>query len=488
MKLFLRSLFACIAFIILIFAASRLSRIRSWILTNNAVYHAMQGNWAAADAQLNRVSQSGGLSNRGTMLLARSKMAFRDFAAARQVLKHSALPVDALFDLAVCEYELGNNKQARELFSRYYAKSVQLLNSQPELIAISESASSGFLSQPDVDPVQIAASDYPVLPLLYESFSGRSAFRLHHYRSAATHLDKAFELNDANPELPIIAAAANAAAGNFSKAQFYADTSDNGYTRIESLLQLETREMTSRTLTAEESGSVAESQFALIRALSWVNFKARHDKHKASAFDLQQIADLLTIAPFDLKTNLLYADALADEGLLREAYLHLSVIQERQWCFAANLRQRWLSGMRNVPPFTPAEGADLPRIQIAAKDLATTDAVSRGDYLAFFSRSSARASFEIPNSDQYEITLAARGDRAFGLWPLVRIRMDDAVIGMIYVNREGWDLFSISAVLEKGTHTMNIEYVNNSVRLLSRAEDRNLYVSRIFVSKAGVFH
>jgi len=90
------------------------------------------------------------------------------------------------------------------------------------------------------------------------------------------------------------------------------------------------------------------------------------------------------------------------------------------------------------------------------------------------------ASFVVPTTGRYAFDLLACGDPAGGLWPLVRIEVDDQPAATQYINAPVWDLFEFHRPLLAGRHTIRIVYLNNTVAP-GTPGDRNFYLDKVII-------
>jgi hypothetical protein len=117
--------------------------------------------------------------------------------------------------------------------------------------------------------------------------------------------------------------------------------------------------------------------------------------------------------------------------------------------------------------------------------MVASNTVLREGYIAMYSKSGVSSGIEVPDSGFYELGVLAKGDAAFGISPKCALEVDGHRVDEFYVYRDSWDYYSITMRLEAGSHKVELKYTNNSDRLLSDAEDRNLYLAGILVSKGS---
>lgn len=473
------------------FGAVQLWSLRATFLNNRVVYLMHQQKWKEAQEQLSQASEVDPQNPRSRFLMARLAMHLGHHEQAQRLLGQLAPTAQVEYNLGVNAYEQNDQAQALAHFrNALAAKDATLPAALVELTrAAVQQLSSGSMPQEQLDLDQQQA----VERMIGSSLKGRELFARGRYEQAREQLEQALELNDSNRRTRELACATNAILGNFDQAQMFADyapTSASLYRHMVKELTSISEQSTTNAVSMDEALRSFDVQHRLRTAIAWgkTQLAAAKPTSKTIAEARISINDLASRAPYDLRLQLMQARFLEQLEQLPEAYRHYRALFVRQPNYSVLLRLQELAG-ESWPELKDASAQLLSAPQVVAcvraEQMESSETLLRRNYLAFLQNAGTRIEVPIAAAGEYDLDLVARGDRAFGLSPLVSVHIDGKSAGKIYVAREGWDCYSMRTFLTVGTHTVQIEYINDSERLLSPEEDRNFYLQALIVSGAG---
>ncbi len=105
----------------------------------------------------------------------------------------------------------------------------------------------------------------------------------------------------------------------------------------------------------------------------------------------------------------------------------------------------------------------------------------QGNEIAFATNGSARWTVQLQKSGVYQFGLLARGSPAQGVYPIVKVSLDDEPIGALYIAKREAGYYAVPFRADAGTHQITIAFTND---LWAPPEDRNLYVDRYAIAPA----
>lgn len=90
--------------------------------------------------------------------------------------------------------------------------------------------------------------------------------------------------------------------------------------------------------------------------------------------------------------------------------------------------------------------------------------------------------FEFNSAGQYALEVEAKGSPVADEWPIMTLFVDGEPLDSIEVKSAAWNIFSIAFNAEPGHRRVTVMFTND---LMTKNEDRNLYVKRIAVKSAA---
>ncbi|GIX44955.1 MAG: hypothetical protein KatS3mg130_1363 [Candidatus Sumerlaea sp.] len=458
-----------------------------WLILNKAQFLINQQKWTEAQTLIESVDRPGEVAGRAARLLATVNMHTGRFREALELLSYQPRVASVVFDQAICLYELDQEDQAREAF-REVCQKVEELPEPLQMLAVAGSAILGgeVLAFEEEMPEGLPRA----YRIVWHSLQARAAFQMLHLEKALDLARIALSRGDQNNRTRRIALALAAMRGDFALAQSYADALEQPVPLLQQALsemvELETH-VTTKSISVEVAQAILKQRREIARGKAWVLSQLGQRQPQTTGVEvaLEWVQRVLETNPEDLLTGLLTADLLAALHREREAYAWLQSLLARMQVYRVYVRARDLAG----EPLDNLEEQELfgdySRIVkwVSAEELVTTGGIAKEQYLAFYTRGECGFEFEAPATGIYRISVTAKGDCAFGLCPRVKVWADDHPLEEIYIAREGWDCYSIARSLERGKHLIRLEYINNSERLLSKEEDRNLYIHNVIVTK-----
>ena len=328
--------------------------------------------------------------------------------------------------------------------------------------------------------------------MLHHALAGRVALAERKWADASLELGFAENQGDTNPGTLVALAVARAALGRINDAQEVADTHEWTTDSYDQAVQLATtlRNASLRNVFAlDDALDAGMDRRRMEGARLWaLTRKANFAAETTPSLRADVIGELdqaLVMFPRHTMPSVLRAELLESTGRLSEAYAQYEELQQWLPTLSVSLRMRSLAG-EGLP--LPGQidwgqwGFSEPDGVLTPSDFTTDNAVVRPSFLGFFRESQASADFTTTAPGAYEITLLARGDRAFGLGPRVTLKLDDEPIAQIYIAAEGWDCYPIKVQAKEGRHKISVYFENNSERLLSNTEDRNFYLHSIILT------
>ena len=467
---------------------------------NHARFLLNQNKAAEAAEVVQAVRASKPSDESAALLQARVFLASHETESARKVLAELKPSTERTWLLALVEYLDGNDQQA-----------VALLTPPAPPTPLSSAASNRPApNAPPPHPWAAAlvamltnlappATALPPRPthagvdlMLHHSMAGRVALAERKWADASRELGLAENHGDSNPRTLVALAVARAALGRLNDAQEVADshewTSENFDQAVQMATLLRDASLTD-VLALDDALDAGMDRRRLEGARLWAMArKADSAGETTPSLRAEVIAELdqaLVAFPRHAIPSVLRAELLESTGRLAEAYGQYEELQQWLPTLSVALRMRSLTG-EGLP--APGQidweqwGFSEPNGVLNPMDFTTDSAVVRPSLLAFFRESQASADFTTTAPGAYEITLLARGDRAFGLGPRVALKLDEEPIAQIYIATEGWDCYPIKVQVKEGRHKISVHFENNSERLPSDAEDRNFYLHSIILT------
>ena len=100
--------------------------------------------------------------------------------------------------------------------------------------------------------------------------------------------------------------------------------------------------------------------------------------------------------------------------------------------------------------------------------------------VAFATNGSASADIEFPSTGEYVIGVRARGSVCRGVYPMVRIAVDDVPLGTVSVTGPEWQTVTVFGPIDQGRHRVSVAFINDESD--PPREDRNLHVDKVLVA------
>ncbi|MBX7245626.1 MAG: tetratricopeptide repeat protein [Candidatus Sumerlaeaceae bacterium] len=462
---------------------------RSWFLTNRAVYLMNQRNWDAAGEQLTRVLDLEPDNSKARRLKAWVALNTARYREAESTLSGVPRSAEVAYDLGICAFQSGRNAEAASLFRSIPAIPGRLSSAQRQ---IAEAASAILAGLPTSGLGEKPQSSLdPVDAMLFAALRGREGMQMFLFEPARESLNRAIDLDDKSTETAFLAATANIVMGLYSKAREIVDQTDGQpayYQALARNLSEIADSVATGTMTIDESAKKDLSLYSLRLGGLWCRLRSL-DRATTNSDLLKLLSDVegFQNRKDDVVLGLIRAETLEHLGRFPQAFEQYATLHARNPSYSLRLRMEALNPELALNKEGERGGGGLdPRSAWFFKtDFATTGGEIRSNYLAFFTNGEAAATYTCPADGNYILYVVARGDDAFGLWPLVEVTIDGQSAQNIYVAREGWDCYPLRAWLTKGTHLIKMKYVNNSVRLFSDAEDRNFYLRELVISPLG---
>jgi hypothetical protein len=463
-------------------------RLHYFLLTNKAIYLANRQEFHEAQALLEYVVNNHPQSVRARRALAQVELDLGNYANAEFLLIGLETSPDIKLEKAICYYESGREAEAVEelaaipisgksrcepLLAAVVTNGLRVIQGNPP--------SSEFLS---IKCDELARAQARFLL----SLQSRGALMRGNLVRAREFAARAVALGDRNPIARRVAVISCAATLDFAKAKYFADISVRQQFDWNALLadiaKIET-DLTSRTIAPEFTSLQEYRRLALAGAKAWAlaEIGNSNDDTSAAAASVDLAKLIAESMPYEVRYRLLYADALAGAGRQADAYQLLRRWSEQHDSYVIDLRMAVLAGSAPDDVFQKYENAARVVARLSADDFLTTNVVRKKNVLAFYEAGKCGASFSVPAPGKYLLVLTARGDRAFGLSPLVAVRLNGKKAQDAYIAKEQWDVYTIAAELEAGHHSLELEYLNNSERLPSNEEDRNFYLHNVMITR-----
>lgn len=477
--------------VVLLVAGATLWQFHFMILTNKAVYLRLQGHPEEAQRLLEYVVGQAPEDKRAQMTLAQVEQDLGNYAQAELLLVGLPVTAECALARAIGYYETDREDNARE-----WLKTAESLHKQIEdpqlanLIAGGRSLLEGRV--PGTEFLRYSVEDYPrSYQRFFLSLQSRVATRRGEFEKALEFAERAIALGDRNRAARRLMVIASAAAQEFARARYYADIagrSDFGWQKVLDVVGALETNLTTSTVAPSVTTLIEKRRIRLAGARAWVLTQLAQETSQTSI--AEQAAALAmhvcTEMPYEVQYQLLASNAWEIAGKPELAYKHLLAWANEHNAYPVQLRLANLAGeqVSNVLE----RFARLPNVMagLRANDFSTTGGQRKGDYLAFYVAGKCMTTFTVETEGEYYIVLTARGDRAFGLSPLVALRLDGEKTALAYIASEEWSVYSFPAHLTPGVHTLEVEYLNNSERLPSDEEDRNFYLHNVMITRAEV--
>jgi tetratricopeptide (TPR) repeat protein len=473
------------------FAAWEAWSLRRVFLVNKGRYLVHQEKWDEAARLLDRAPATGDNATARALLLAKVALNRGDPGEAIRLLEPEPDSAQRHFLAGLSFYMTGREREAAGRF-RESALAPDGLSPWTRTVAAAAAETldgrAGVAPPAVLDPLAT-----PVERMFAAAIRGRAWYNAGRLEDAAEPLESAVTFGDRNASTRAACAATLAALGESARAQRIADMEEGG-TPIYPLVVREAvrlaDSMATHTLSEQSASWAVDRHRRLHLAELWALARAGRDALPSTAplaAARLRARQILADYPRSLGAALFEGEILESMGDLREAFAFYEGTLAWQPCYTTLLRMRDLAG--GAPGIAAQAAAFLspPRVLVVvnAEEAATTSTTLRGGGLCFYRNASATLEFEIPAEGEYEVTLVARGDRAFGLSPLVIAQLDGAKAAEFYIARDGWDCYPLRRTMKPGRHALQLDYVNNSERLRSDQEDRNFYLEAVIISRPG---
>jgi hypothetical protein len=102
--------------------------------------------------------------------------------------------------------------------------------------------------------------------------------------------------------------------------------------------------------------------------------------------------------------------------------------------------------------------------------------------VTFATVGSASAAIEFPETGNYILGVVARGDPCLGVYPVIRVSVDNEPLGYIATSSDQWQAVSTSGRIQKGQRKVTLAFINDQSN--PPDEDRNLYVDKFLIARA----
>ena len=384
----------------------------------------------------------------------------------------------ARYQLAVCAYEQGGEKEATRLFESLTTATVHSPEVPGPLVNAYLAMARGY-SDPARTTLEAARSRFEGT-LLYHSLSGQVCYVRGDVARATDELTRAVALGERNPHTRLLLAVSLAMRGDPPAMERWLDE-----------------------LRAEGRDSYGQARREIA---AWLNRlgSGSYISPDEQAVHRQQMLNLrLAEAALDVREDHLgHADETLAE-LARDFPGHLGITtrrgllserqgrtdralefyrQEADRFFLAAYKITILDSQANLT----SESAMLRKflttgslpLEARAMNPSHGAAADRGWEL--FSTGDFTRNFSVGSTGRYALDLMARGDPADGIWPLVVVSLDGKVIAQLYINSPVWDLYEIHQTLFSGRHAIRLFFANDAAGPGIQG-DRNFYLDRVII-------
>ncbi len=474
--------------------------LRGMFQENHARFLLNQNKTAEAAEVLQSVRAAKPGDESAALLQARVFLSSHETTAARGVLSGLKPSTERTWLMAMVEYLEGNDQAAIQLLTP---------TAPPTPLSITSDRRTAPAPPPQhpwaapvvamLTKLAPPAAALPTRPahagvelMLHHAMAGRVALAERNWAEASRELGFAANQGDTNPGTLEALAVARAGLGRLNDAQEVADSHQWTSQNFDRAAQLATslrKASLTDVLALDDALDAGMDRRRLEGARLWALARNADSVAETTpsmrAEVINELDQALVTFPRHPIPSVLRAELLESSGRIAEAYAQYEELQQALPTLSVTLRMRSLAG---EPIPSPGEidwdqwGFSAPDGILTPADFTTDDAVLRPSFLAFFRESQASADFTTTAPGAYEITLLARGDRAFGLGPRVSLKLDDEPIAQIYVAAEGWDCYPIKVQVKEGRHNISVRFENNSERLPSNTEDRNFYLHSIILT------
>ncbi len=480
-------LLVCGVVLLAVLLAAR--KFHYFLVTNKAIYLTNRHELHEAQALLEYVVNNDPDNFRARRVLAQVEIDVGNYADAELLLVGLGTSPEIQVEKAICDYE--NDREDAAIDELEQIATPNKTDKKHDIHLLAENAIRVLRGErPDPEFLQLKPENFSRgYRRFLLSLQSRVALAGGEFAKARELSARAIALGDRNSVGQRVGVISCAATLDLSKAQYYADTSFRRPFDWSATLSDLTRlsdKITTQTVATEMTSLFERQRLALAAAKAWALLQlAQASKDTSLALESASVAkSVVDSMPFEVRYTLLYADALISADQPTEAYQMLQKWNERHNSYSVELRLADLAGL-SIDDVTE-RFAQVPYLVacLKAEDFLTTKVVRKKNILAFYEAGVCEASFSVPSAGQFFIVLTARGDRAFGLSPLVALRLDSKTADYIYIAREDWDAYEVAVELEPGIHSLAVEYVNNSERLPSNEEDRNFYLHNVMITRA----
>ena len=125
----------------------------------------------------------------------------------------------------------------------------------------------------------------------------------------------------------------------------------------------------------------------------------------------------------------------------------------------------------------------LTKHEVAKWQTTGTYVIKQDWGLMIGSAGSATGEIEFPESGLVALGIAAKGTPCRGEYPIVQISLGGNLLGLIHIASEDFQSYGLVAEIQKGTHRVKLEFVNDASDSAT-GEDRNLFIDSLLVGQA----
>lgn len=462
-------------------------------MRNKIVFLLNQREFEEADAVLQRLTKNNPDDLRTQFLQTKTLTVSGRFKQAVEQSESTELVQsfpETLYWRALANYQIGNNREAGLNAKRFLQTKQSLLNGAGEIVE-ALAGESRILKPPDKDagPFMLL---FPVEQAVYTGLVASQQMEIGRLETAARLFRTAFMMDNRNRTMLYQAVKVNALVGYVEDAQMFFDYSKSK-TALPLVEDLERSyknfRIASLTLHNDDLPQGGR-KIDVARALAWSAILYLQEDVEKHAPRVQSIVDsLVKEYPHDV---VLQVRKAAMFRTLKNPAAAMSIYQ--------NLQQKF-PNYTVLVRMAGVEGASDAELSARSKEfmgnlnsvtfippskMRAQGCVSNAEYVTFKQGGSASVVVSVKERGSYIIMIVARGIKSGGMWPLVKILVDDKFAGVTYIYRENWDCYTLTVPLEVGTHKLELVYGNDMVDEIRNNAGRGFSLRAIYVALTGV--
>lgn len=397
---------------------------------------------------------------------------------------------EMLYWLALSQHQLGETGAAAETARRFLDSNGRLPAGSQKIVR-ALAGSEKVLDAPNQDALEFRLL-FPIEKAVYLGLAGLHQWQIGRLDTAAQLIRDAFMLENRNPVLLVEGSKALALVGDVQSAQMFWDYANRKsiIALLDDLLRMyQNFQTVSLTLNSDDLARGGR-KVDVARAVAWAAGEFAKEQTGTDPTTVTALMDkLLEDYPYDPVLQVRQAALLENIGDIDGAYKLYRDVHLKNPSFMVLVRMLTLQ-QTSEQEFTQ-QTAELmqslnPLAALMPSQLRVENGKINDHFIHFQGHGTTTGTVELEEQGTYMLTVVAKGERAGGKWPLVKVYIDEEPAGLSYISREIWDCYNISIPLEAGPHTIELAYEETDSTSADIVKNRSLYLRSIYLTLRGI--